>query len=63
MAEQKEEKKAEKVETYNTGYKAHPLDAVEEVEFKENFGPYSKGDKVKVHPNTAILYKNRKLIK
>ena len=60
MADKKEE---QKLETYNTGYKSFPLDATEEVEFNQNFGNYSKGDKVKVHPNTAILYKSRKLIK
>ena len=39
-------------------YKSFPLTAREEIGYTEQHGAKQKGDKQKVHPNTAILLKH-----
>ena len=50
MAEAKTEKKVE--------YKKAALNEREEITYTSNHGSKVKGDKQKVHPNTAILLKH-----
>lgn len=54
----KAEGEVQKAPVKGPGYKTFPLQAREEVEFIKTHGARKKGDKQKVHPNTAILLRH-----
>ena len=44
-------------------YGKYPFNALEEVEYLKDSRPYVKGDKEKVHPNTAKLLRYNGIVK